>query len=172
MHRHDLVKLSLLNTMTDTDDNFDEQAWDRAKTQSVPQLILKVGRLLDERAIGRMRRQHDLEGLTRSHTRLLPHLDLAGTRSTELAERMDVTKQAVSQLVGDLEEMGMLERVPDPSDGRAKLVRFADPDSLFVGLGILDEIGNEAFRDSSDEDIETVRDVLDKALERLASSDH
>ncbi len=157
--------------MTDSDEQFDQQTWERAKQESVAQLILKVGRLLDERAIAHMRQREGLDALSSAHTRILPHLDLAGTRITVLADRLDITKQAVSQLVSDLEDMGMLERVPDPSDGRAKLVRFADPDSLFVGLGILDEMGNEAFQDSSDEEIATVRRVLSNALERLESAE-
>ena len=60
-----------------------------------------------------------------AHTALFPHIDLSGTRQTALARRMGVSKQAVGQLVSELEQMGALERVPDPSDGRARLVRFA-----------------------------------------------
>jgi DNA-binding MarR family transcriptional regulator len=47
-----------------------------------------------------------------------------GSRLTDLAERSGLTKQAVGEVVGDLEELGYLERAPDPSDGRAKIVRL------------------------------------------------
>ena len=40
-----------------------------------------------------------------------------------LAERAQITKQAMAQLVAHLEGHGYVERVPDPSDRRAKLVR-------------------------------------------------
>lgn len=47
-----------------------------------------------------------------------------GSRLTDLAERGDLTKQAVGEMVSDLERLGYVERVPDPSDGRAKIVRL------------------------------------------------
>ena len=60
-----------------------------------------------------------------AHTTVLPHIDLEGTRLTELARRLGVSKQAAGQIVDELEEFGMLERIADPQDARAKLVRFS-----------------------------------------------
>jgi DNA-binding MarR family transcriptional regulator len=40
-----------------------------------------------------------------------------------LAERANVSKQAMAQLVAHLEQHGYVERVPDRGDRRAKLVR-------------------------------------------------
>ena len=48
-----------------------------------------------------------------------------GTRLTELAEQAQVTKQTASFLVEQLEKAGWVERVPDPSDKRARLVCVA-----------------------------------------------
>lgn len=49
-----------------------------------------------------------------------------GMRLTELAELNSMTKQAVGEVVADLEEMGYVERSPDPSDRRAKLIRLTE----------------------------------------------
>jgi DNA-binding MarR family transcriptional regulator len=49
-----------------------------------------------------------------------------GTRITELAERAQMTKQSMGQLVADMERLAFVERIPDPLDGRATLVRLTD----------------------------------------------
>lgn len=46
-----------------------------------------------------------------------------GSRITELADRAQITKQSMSELVQILEERGYVERVPDPRDRRAVLIR-------------------------------------------------
>ena len=51
-------------------------------------------------------------------------MDENGTRSTVLAQRAGVTKQAMSQLVRLMERQGYLHQVSDPVDTRAKLVRM------------------------------------------------
>ena len=47
-----------------------------------------------------------------------------GVRLTEIADRARITKQSVGEIVTNLEELGYVERVPDPDDKRAKLVRL------------------------------------------------
>ena len=54
---------------------------------------------------------------------MLQFLDAEGTRVSELARRAQITKQSMAVLVAHLERHGYAERVPDPADRRAKLVR-------------------------------------------------
>jgi DNA-binding MarR family transcriptional regulator len=51
-------------------------------------------------------------------------VDRQGTRLSEMAQRAAITKQAMMQLVDDLQEMGCVRRLPDPEDARAKIVRL------------------------------------------------
>ena len=57
---------------------------------------------------------------------LLLHLDATGARPSTLAQRAGITKQAVSQLVRELEARDYVEQVPDPTDTRAKIVRLTE----------------------------------------------
>jgi DNA-binding MarR family transcriptional regulator len=57
------------------------------------------------------------------HGNVLQFLDASGTRVSALAERAQMTKQSMAELVAHLERHGYVERVPDPEDRRAKLVR-------------------------------------------------
>jgi DNA-binding MarR family transcriptional regulator len=57
------------------------------------------------------------------HGNVFQYLDGAGTRVSVLAQRAQVTKQSMAELVEHLERHGYVERVPDPEDRRAKLVR-------------------------------------------------
>jgi DNA-binding MarR family transcriptional regulator len=49
-----------------------------------------------------------------------------GTRLTAIAERAQVTPQSMGELVDALERGGYVERIPDPADRRAKLIRYTE----------------------------------------------
>ena len=57
-----------------------------------------------------------------AHGAVFQHLDDTGTTVSVLAERAQMTKQAMAELVGHLEKHGYVTRVTDPNDRRAKLV--------------------------------------------------
>lgn len=116
----------------------DAEEIESEKAKSTLQLLFKASRLLNERAIAHARTTMS-DRIRVAHTTLLPHIDLDGTRLTDLAARVGTSKQAVGELVDELEEMGLLERAADPSDARAKLVRFSKRGraGILEGLGLL-----------------------------------
>lgn len=63
--------------------------------------------------------------IRQAHGAVFQHLDDAGTTVSTLAERAQITKQSMAELVAYLERHGYVLRTPDPSDGRAKLVRLS-----------------------------------------------
>lgn len=72
----------------------------------------------------------------RSHINLTRHLDLDGTRITVLAKRATMTNAAMTELINQCVELGLVERLSDPSDGRVRIVRFTP-----MGLKWLDTFG-------------------------------
>jgi DNA-binding MarR family transcriptional regulator len=42
-----------------------------------------------------------------------------------LADRLDISKQGAAQIVDDMENRGYVERHPDPTDGRARLIQLS-----------------------------------------------
>jgi DNA-binding MarR family transcriptional regulator len=61
-----------------------------------------------------------------AHGTIGQHIADRGSRVTELARLAQVSKPTVVYLVNDLERLGYVERVNDPDDGRAKLVRLTE----------------------------------------------
>lgn len=57
-----------------------------------------------------------------AHSAVFAHIDIDGTRLTDLALRANMTPQAMGQLVDDLERDGYVRRMPAPNDRRAKLI--------------------------------------------------
>lgn len=57
---------------------------------------------------------------------LVPFLDLEGVRSSELARRAGISKQAVAKLLRELEEAEFVTRREDPEDRRAQIICFTD----------------------------------------------
>jgi DNA-binding MarR family transcriptional regulator len=62
--------------------------------------------------------------ITLAQARIAARIGPHGTRVSDLAEQARVTKQSAGFLVEQLEAAGYVERVPDPADGRARLVRL------------------------------------------------
>jgi DNA-binding MarR family transcriptional regulator len=88
--------------------------------------LLRLAQRNHERAMMDRVARAGLAMLRPGHMTVLRVLDPAGDgmRLSDLARDADVTRQAVQQLVGDLERLGVVESVPDATDGRARLVRY------------------------------------------------
>ena len=76
--------------------------------------------------------------ISAAHIHITRHLDLQGTRLTELAQKAGMSKQAMGDLVDQCEAWGLVTREPDPRDARARLVHFTPTGLLWL----------QAFRES------------------------
>lgn len=114
---------------------------DATKHANLGHLLMKTARLVNEAGIARVNETLDLP-MRAAHARVFPHLDLDGTRQTTLADRIGISKQAVGQIIADLEAQGIVERIPDPDDRRARLVRFTaqGQQDILRGLAVLAQL--------------------------------
>jgi DNA-binding MarR family transcriptional regulator len=84
-----------------------------------------LGRLLNSfrRELHRRAQEGGYADVREAHLQVFGAIDWRGSRLTDLAARANMTLPAMSELVDDLQRLGYLARLPDPSDGRAKLIR-------------------------------------------------
>lgn len=92
-----------------------------------------------------------------------------GVRLTELADRAQITKQSMGYLVDYLEEQGYVERVPDPADRRAKIIRLTKRgnDVERAAQEILRDIEADWGRQLGEERLQQLRDTLRDLVEIL-----
>lgn len=65
------------------------------------------------------------DDITTAQMKIMQRIGPGGTRLTDLAEQAQVTKQTAGFLVDQLEKSGWVERVADPTDKRARLIRLS-----------------------------------------------
>ena len=84
-----------------------------------------LGRLLHSFRQDLHRRAVDggYDDIREAHLQVFGAVDWTGTRLTDLARRANMTLPSMSELVDELQRFGYLERLPDPGDRRAKLIR-------------------------------------------------
>lgn len=95
--------------------------------------------------------------ISAAHIHITRHLELKGTRLTELAARAGMSKQAMGDLVDQCEAWGLVTRVPDPRDARARLVQFT-PTGLLWLHAFKDAVAQaeREFRQEVGQDVATV----------------
>ena len=107
-----------------------------------------------------------------THGCVFGNIDPEGSRLTDLAERARMTKQSVGEVTTDLEQRGYVERVPDPSDGRAKIIRLTERGraAQALGIGLIDGIEQEWAERFGAERVAALREALESITgERLAT---
>ena len=99
-----------------------------------------------------------------AHGCVFRFIEPEGTRLTDLAEQSGFTKQAVGEVADDLERLGFVERLADPQDGRAKLIRLTDrgAESRAAGVRIMGEIEAEWAERLGEDAVATLREVLEE----------
>lgn len=80
--------------------------------------------------------------LRMTHLHVFGNIQAEGTRLSELAAWAGMTRPSMAELVDELEGQGLVERRPDPTDGRAKLICLTPQGwrAIRIGRAIIDRI--------------------------------
>jgi DNA-binding MarR family transcriptional regulator len=99
-------------------------------------------RRFDERVLWLMARNVDVplslanlaarDQVGAAHIHITRHLDVSGSRLTDLASSAGMSKQAMADLVNQCEAWGLVLREADPHDRRARRVRFTEAGLLWL----------------------------------------
>lgn len=141
-----------------------------AKDVPLIALVEKAARALRSDLLAQAHRAGYLE-VQPAHNAVFATLPSGGARAADMAARAGVTRQSMGESVREMVGLGLLETVPDPRDGRAKIVRFTEYGRTVAGVGLThlreqDSRFREAF---GDEDYDTARRVLAGIRELLES---
>jgi DNA-binding MarR family transcriptional regulator len=130
----------------------------------LPAVLAQLKRLAVQDMFSRMAAA-GFDDVREGHGCVFGFIDLEnGSRLTDLAERSGLTKQAVGEAVAGLERKGYLERVPDPEDGRAKIIKLTQRgvDATLTGDRIFAEIENDWAQRYGEERVASLRECAEE----------
>ena len=104
--------------------------------QAIGQLVGRLQQHFRDELFGASGRAEQFPDLRFPHMQIWGNVGIDGVRLTVLADRANLSLAACSELVNELQDAGYLERRPDASDGRAKLIF-----PTAKGRALLDEAG-------------------------------
>ena len=136
-------------------------------------LLLKLPYIAVECQLTRRLHELGFEELRPAHYTVFQVLSPDGSRLTDLAERAGMTKQSMGYLVDYLEKHGYLERVPDPTDHRARIIRItAKAKKLDAAVeAVLEELHDQWARRLGKVKFRQLRDLLGDLVNSLQESE-
>jgi len=100
-----------------------ENALERHRDNNLRRLLVAATRALNRHITAELHRRGYADARP-GHAALLANLDFAGNSVTEIAERAQISKQAMARLALELEEMGIISRRTSATDKRALILSF------------------------------------------------
>lgn len=135
----------------------------------IGQLLVQLTRELQQELFARLV-EAGLTDARIAHTHVTAYIKADGSRLTELAAMARMTLPAMSETVNDLERLGVVERRPDPTDGRAKLIVLTDLgwEVMGVARGIIRDLEADYAARVGEREFESTARTLDRLLRSLS----
>jgi DNA-binding MarR family transcriptional regulator len=107
------------------------------------------------------------------HGCVFGHIEPEGSRLTDLAARAGYTKQTVGEVTSELEQLGYVERVADPEDRRAKIIRLTERgrEAQRTGLSLIDDVEAEWAKRYGAERVAALRELLEEVVGQIGAED-
>lgn len=117
---------------------------DTTNSVNLDQLVVRAFYWMDEGLQQNIRRRGG-PSITHSQSLIIMSIGEGITRPSAIAERLGVSRQAIHQSLRELISIGLVELVPDPDDGRAKLARLSKTGApiQLMALEILGQLEEE-----------------------------
>ncbi len=128
------------------------------RNDNVRRLLVRAMRTMNRHITTELQRR-GFENTRPGHAALLANLDVAGNSVTEIAERAQISKQAIAKLAVELEEMGIISRRPSETDGRALMLSFTPTGKKLVrsSVTIVDEFERDLEREIGSRSLATLK---------------
>ena len=107
--------------MAMSNNNFNNTSTLSQYSGNLPRYLIAISRYIQSTVMQQLLENYQHQGLRMSFE---PYISMVGEgcRLTELAERLGISKQSCNQTANQMEKAGYIQRVPDPLDGRGKIV--------------------------------------------------
>jgi DNA-binding MarR family transcriptional regulator len=104
-----------------------------------------------------------------AHSAVFANLGLGAVRVTELAERAQVTQQAMGKMLKELERMGYISRAVDEGDKRAKEIKLTERGIQLVAdsMAVMAEVREHYARRIGAQELDALEESLRNAVRNL-----
>ncbi|WP_279245218.1 MarR family winged helix-turn-helix transcriptional regulator [Candidatus Litorirhabdus singularis] len=137
-------------------------------SNNLSRLLLEFGRDY-ERRILKVLHQRGHADVRPCHSAVFSNLGLGAVRVTELAERAQITQQAMGKILKELERLGYVARDIDGNDRRAKKIRLTERGREMVrdSMNVVLEVRKEYALKAGEDQLEALESQLARCVDSI-----
>lgn len=137
-------------------------------SNNLPRLLREFSRDY-ERRIWRELASRGYPEIRPSHSQVFANLGLGSVRVSELAERAQVTQQAMGKMLKELEQMGYVVRDTDSKDKRAREIRLTDRGVQLAmdSMQVVDDVRRHYDLKVGERDLASLEETLRATIRKL-----
>ena len=146
------------------------EEFEQLKESSIGHSLIKAGRLYGDYSFATLKESIGWEDLKPSHLQLFAYIPFKGITVIDLANKMNISKQAVSVLVNDLIKAKVFLKKSHPTDKRSFFITFNEVGdrSIFKGMKLLKDLDHELELMVGKKNTKMVQLSLLKIIEKLS----